>query len=245
MKIYNIQCGYVNPVVSGKLLSKKRNRYPVYCHLIECKKGLILVNTGLPLEGMPKDLDKYLQPEIRKGEDIVSQLNKLGYKPSDLDLVIITHLDADAAGGLKTVQDAKKIIIGDLEEYWSCRKQFKMYQPQCFWYYTKYEKYFHKGTTLGPQNHSIDLFEDESVQLVMTPGHTFDTTAVLLQNNGKKVLLSSDIVTSVETGNSIRTYHEEYQRRSYEWVKEVAADKDCLAIFPMHPEEKLPEVFEF
>lgn len=45
------------------------------------------------------------------GQCIDEQLLKLGIKDSDLDAVLLTHLDCDHANGLKQVSNAKKFLV--------------------------------------------------------------------------------------------------------------------------------------
>ena len=49
------------------------------------------------------------QGRIAKGEAIDEQLEKLGLKTSDIDYVLLSHLDCDHANGLRLVKDAKHI----------------------------------------------------------------------------------------------------------------------------------------
>jgi len=73
---------------------------PVPCFLIEHPKGLILFDTGMSKELIDNpDPVKRIGPIIRmstpimkKGEDIVSQLDKLGIKPKDIKYVVNSHL---------------------------------------------------------------------------------------------------------------------------------------------------------
>ena len=90
----------------------ERIELPCYCYLIEHPKGLVLVDTGVgrafssagvfdakasaALIGKP--LTAYLHPSVAPGESISEQLSSRGIKPTDLDLVLLTHLDADHVG---------------------------------------------------------------------------------------------------------------------------------------------------
>ena len=51
----------------------------------------------------------------KKREAIDEQLAKLGYKTSDLDYVLLSHLDCDHANGLRLVADAKHILVSKAE----------------------------------------------------------------------------------------------------------------------------------
>ena len=51
----------------------------------------------------------------KKSEAIDEQLAKLGYKPSDLDYVLLSYLDCDHANGLRLVADTKHILVSKAE----------------------------------------------------------------------------------------------------------------------------------
>ncbi len=83
---------------------------PVFSFLIEHPKGLILFDTGWHREMSPdgvydrgaqiKSLGSWFlyqinQGRIARGEAIDEQLAKLGLKPSDIDYVLLSHLDCD------------------------------------------------------------------------------------------------------------------------------------------------------
>ena len=48
------------------------------------------------------------------------------------------------------------------------------------------------GSPLGPNRWAIDLFGDESIQLVNVPGHTDGQAAIVVRNGGKFVLLAAE-----------------------------------------------------
>ncbi|WP_196808639.1 MBL fold metallo-hydrolase [Butyrivibrio sp. AC2005] len=51
------------------------------------------------------------QGRIGLGQCIDEQLLEMGIKDSDLDAVLVTHLDCDHANGLKQVKNAKKFMV--------------------------------------------------------------------------------------------------------------------------------------
>lgn len=61
------------------------------------------------------------QGRIASGEAIDEQLASMGIKPSDLDYVLLTHLDCDHANGLRAVKDAKHVVCA-AEELECARK---------------------------------------------------------------------------------------------------------------------------
>lgn len=51
------------------------------------------------------------QGKVENGQAIDEQLMKIGIKPSDLDYVLLSHLDCDHVNGLELVKDAKHILV--------------------------------------------------------------------------------------------------------------------------------------
>lgn len=77
-----------------------------HCLLVETSKGLVLVDTGFGSEDVrnPNHLGKPFlaltgaKPTMQ--ETALEQVKGLGFKPEDVQHIIVTHLDLDHAGGL-------------------------------------------------------------------------------------------------------------------------------------------------
>ena len=80
-------------------------------YLIDTGKEIILVDTGLPVE--TPDFKRESNQKLFMGEkiaDFVQALGNLGYKPEDVDKVIITHKHPDHTGELRLFSNAKVYI---------------------------------------------------------------------------------------------------------------------------------------
>jgi metal-dependent hydrolase len=99
---------------------------PVNVFLVETPDKLVLLDTGWDHSMSPNGVfDKKAQIKslgssllyhvnqgvVAKGMRAGEQLAKLGIKPSDIDYVIISHLDCDHANGLRQFKDAKNIMV--------------------------------------------------------------------------------------------------------------------------------------
>ena len=121
-------CGIIK--ASG-ITTPKRDRIemPVSVYLIEHPKGLVLIDTGWNRDMSPngvydrkaqiKSLGSVIlyhinQGIIENGMAVDEQLEKTGIKTSDIDYVILTHLDCDHASGLSLVKDAKNILVSNV-----------------------------------------------------------------------------------------------------------------------------------
>jgi glyoxylase-like metal-dependent hydrolase (beta-lactamase superfamily II) len=106
MRLHHLNCGSIHPYFP-------RVHGIIYCLLIETTAGLVLVDTGFGTQdyteptplvrvftwllGMPHDLE----------ETAIRQLAGLGFAPSDVTHVVLTHLHLDHAGGLPDFPDAQ------------------------------------------------------------------------------------------------------------------------------------------
>jgi glyoxylase-like metal-dependent hydrolase (beta-lactamase superfamily II) len=273
MKIHILRCGSIRvseTVAFGNRIDlrdsakqlaesdRKRITLPVFAYLIEHPKGLILVDTGwcreISPEGvydpqaaakvLPTHLVRFFHPFLPAGEAVHEQLAARGIRPEDLDCVLLTHLDADHVAGLRYVCGAKRIVVPEYEYYWSCRTVYKLRQPQSLWIQYPMERPFYHGATFGPNHWVIDLFGDESVQLVNVPGHTEGQAAVLIRNGGKFVLLTADAAFSPRNWQEMITpgygFGRGWQVKSLRWIAEMAADPGCVKVLCSHDPETEP-----
>ena len=111
-------CGdHSNTIKASGIFGKKDDRLwlPVSAYLIEHPKGKFLVDTGWARDMSPEgEFDKKTQIKslgslvlyevnqgrIALGKCIDEQLAEIGISDSDIDAVLLTHLDCDHANGL-------------------------------------------------------------------------------------------------------------------------------------------------
>lgn len=87
----------------------------IVCHvlLVEGSDGLTLVDTGFgtadvnspPRSSRP--FNAMMRPRLELGETAIAQVRSLGFDPSDVRNIVLTHLDIDHAGGLPDFPAAK------------------------------------------------------------------------------------------------------------------------------------------
>ena len=252
-----------NILKASGLTTKKEDRLwlPVSAYLIEHPKGKILVDCGWHRDMSPNgEFDKsaqihslgssllYLvnQGKIEKGAAIDEQLAEMGIKPSDLDYVLLTHLDCDHANGVGLVKDAKNILVANDELKCSQKKELvcKIRFQSKWWADCKLEG-FDWNDTEGPVGKAYDLFGDGSIKMVNIPGHTDGLCAVKIMNKeGKYVLLFADGGYATKSWKDFITsgvcMDKAAQRKSLAWIREQSMSENCIESLANHDSEVVP-----
>lgn len=92
------------------------------CLLILSEGKRILVDTGFGRKLSPKELEIYgLQGER---SDLLNNLQRLGFAPEDIDIVINTHLHSDHCGGNTILRDGKAVPTFPNAQYWIQRLEW-------------------------------------------------------------------------------------------------------------------------
>jgi glyoxylase-like metal-dependent hydrolase (beta-lactamase superfamily II) len=125
MRIHHLNCGTMCPV-SEKLVNGGGALFDAglmicHCLLVETNDGLVLVDTGLGLGDVADARGRLghaflwaTRPRLDPAETAARQVERLGFKRSDVRHVVPTHLDLDHAGGISDFPDAM-IHVFELE----------------------------------------------------------------------------------------------------------------------------------
>lgn len=266
IKIYWLHCGRVRvseklPYGDGNFLwatglfTRRADRIwlPVSALYIEHPQAKVLIDTGWHRDMSPNNsydrnaqiahmsLMLYMvnQGVVGEGETVVEQLATLGVKPSDLDYVLLSHLDVDHVSALKSLTAARNILVSEPEMNAATRFCGKFRYCSKMWHGTPIRTFRFGRTGLGPMEKSYDLLGDGSVQLIWTPGHSegmFSTKVT--GRSGKYFIYFAD------AGYGSRSWQQlvlpgicddkELARTSLEWVREESLDDRCVASFACH-----------
>lgn len=259
---YGNGCGLIK--ASGITTPKSKWIWmPVSTYLIEHPKGLILVDTGWDRSMSPNGAyDKKAQISslgsfilyninqgfVESGASVDEQLNAMGIKPSDLDYVLLTHLDCDHANGLPLIKDAKHILVSN-DEINMLKKQspiIKIRFQDKWWRNTKIEG-FNYNDVEGPFGKAYDLFGDGSIKMINIPGHSDGLCAVKIKNSdGKYVLLFSDGGYGEKSWRDLITsgisMDRKKQFKSLEWIREQSLDENCIESLANHDVNVKPHI---
>lgn len=252
-----------NIVKASGLTTRKKDRLwlPVSSYLIEHPKGKILVDCGWHRDMSPNGgYDKKAQIKslgsrrlymvnqgvLEKGAAIDEQLLEIGVKPSDLDYVLLTHLDCDHANGVGLVKPAKHIMVAKEEIACSKKKApVNQIRYQSKWWEDCKLEGFDWNDEEGPFGKAYDLFGDGSVKMINIPGHCDGLCAVKVMNqDGKYVLIFSDGGYAAKSWKDMVTsgicIDKAAQRKSLEWIREQSMSEDCVESLANHDADVIP-----
>lgn len=194
-------------------------------------------------------LYKVNQGYVELGKTAAEQLEAKGIKVTDLDYVVLSHLDCDHVSGLSQFKRAKNIFVSDVEMESATKfvNAHSRYTPR-MWEGTGIRTFSFSQSGLGPVGESYDLLGDGTIQLVHIPGHAAGLVATLIQNNSKKVLYFSD------GGYATRSWKEmllpgviEDKKAGYkslEWIRDISLSNECIDSFACHDPEISPHTTE-
>lgn len=113
-----------------------------HCLLIETNDGLVLVDTGYGNQDVTRPRERLSdfflalnRPQLRTEETAVAQIRRLGFAPSDVRHIVVTHLDFDHAGGIEDFPNARIHVTAREKEVADQRRggafvSRKRYRPQ-------------------------------------------------------------------------------------------------------------------
>lgn len=209
MKVHHLNCISSCPL-GGRLMDGgtesvlKRAHLTNHVLLIETGSELVLVDTGFGLRDVANPHSrlsefflKLLKPEFREELTAFRQIEKLGFRPTDVRHIILTHLDFDHAGGLDDfpwatvhmLQDEKESALMqktwlDRQRYrpqqWGTKNNWKVYQPG------QGESWFGFDKV-----RALDGLPPE-IALVPLVGHTLGHSGIALNKDGKWLFNTGD-----------------------------------------------------
>lgn len=189
MKIHHLNCGTMHPPGAD-----------LVCHvlLIETPNGLALVDSGFGTADITNPQARigparfFTRPTLDPSETAIAQVRSLGFDPTDVRDIVVTHFDADHIGGLSDFPQARvhttaaEVLAAITEP--SRRERIRYHKAQ--WAH---------GPQIVEHVPDGDLWQgfaaakpleeiDRDVVLVSLPGHTRGHAAVAV-NDGRRWLL--------------------------------------------------------
>lgn len=227
---------------------------PVSSYLIEHPLGNIILDTGWSEQVRTNPLKEtgvtyaISKPNLPYGWSLREHLMQVHLKPEDIDYIILSHLDSDHVSGLKSVRNARHILVS-APEYKNSLKFNPRYVPK-MWQGSKLTTFEYQKSNLGPFGRSYDLFGDETIQLIATPGHSMGLTSIRLKNEkGNYILLASDVayeqsnISEYRLPGILANISEEIS--SLGWLINCTNDKRYSRVILNHDQRLKEEVIDF
>lgn len=180
---------------------------PLYAYLIiHPEVGPIMFDTAVNNE-MVYNYDEYfsgfggtfsrlLNEEYRLSpeEELLNQLAALGYSPTDIELVILSHSHDDHVGGLPYFQDAR-IVLSEMEMLIIDIITENSFMPVNTRFYegvTCWEAISYSDEAFGGFEASLDLLGDGSMRLLPSVGHSEGSQSLWVDMGDYSLLLTGD-----------------------------------------------------
>jgi N-acyl homoserine lactone hydrolase len=196
----------------GLLTPKSRWTWvPVPCFLVEHPTaGAFLIDTGLPpavshdvRAGLGRRAAIVYDIRMEDGWAVTDQLVGRGLDPLGIELVVLTHMHQDHVGAVPQLPRATFVVDGREWEAATSSGFLHGYRRQLYDHDYDWRS-LDFGTasveSFASFGHTIDLFDDGSVRLLSTPGHTKGHMSVLLRlKSGRELLVAADAAYSRTT----------------------------------------------
>ncbi|ADG06007.1 N-acyl homoserine lactonase family protein [Kyrpidia tusciae] len=223
VKVTVVDCGPLN-IDKGILMTGASGMVsvPTSVWILEHpKQGLILFDTGVNYQVSDPELaERHWGPGLREAlgcsmsrdQAIDRQLERLGYRCEDVRWVIMSHMHLDHAGGMCHFPQATFVVQKDELRYAWWPDPW----PGAVYCYNDYKDT--RGYTFIQIKGDVDLFQDGTIRLISTPGHTAGHQAMLLRlENRGLICLAADVAHLKEA----------YRARApmpYDWNVELLSD---------------------
>ena len=212
--------------------------------------GRILIDTGFhpsvavdPKQNLGRLNARAFSPKMAASDSVPAQLRSRGIEPSQIGIVLMTHLHADHASGIVEFPAATFLVS---QQEWDeattvSRPATHGYVRRQFDHAFDYRTIDFGGDgvdSFATFGRSVDVFGDGSVRLAFTPGHTLGHMSVILRLKGPEVLIAGDAVYTrhaLETGHKpYRMEDEHLYERSVREIQIYAKQTPDALIVPGH-----------
>jgi N-acyl homoserine lactone hydrolase len=233
--------------------------FPIIAFLVEHPgAGPILIDSGLhPSVAVDKkqNVGRLLAAtgarswRMEPDQALPDQLRARGIDPSEVKLIVMTHLHFDHASGMVQFPGATFVFS---EQEWEVANELGWrngYVPSHFDHAFDYRLLDFDVPDVGSFatfGRSFDLLGDGSVRVVFTPGHTMGHMSVVLRTAEREVLVAGD---AVYTKHALATGHEPFLMqdehlfgRSLREIQRYAERTPSAIVIPGHDMEAWDEL---
>jgi glyoxylase-like metal-dependent hydrolase (beta-lactamase superfamily II) len=191
MRVHAFTCGWLSSPLGLFLEGEHgRLRVPVPAFLIEHPRGRVLFDTGLhadvqrdPHARLGRLADAFV-PDYHPGEDVAARVRARGADPERVDIVVLSHLHFDHAGGLAAIPNARVIVQ---RRDWDAGHDADLAASLSF-----FRQDFDYGHDVRLVEGEHDVFGDGRIVCLPTHGHTPGHQSLRLRLAGGDVVLTAD-----------------------------------------------------
>jgi glyoxylase-like metal-dependent hydrolase (beta-lactamase superfamily II) len=192
-------------LLKALLIGAKPNVVPVPAFLIRHPSaGAILVDTGLhpsiatdPKANFGSLAARSGKPTLEPGEDVPSQLRKRGLEPGEVPIVVMTHLHIDHTSAISEFPEATFVVS---ESEWQAAAHgpsplLNGYRRSHFDYAFEYRSVSFDRAGIDSYasfGRTFDLFDDGSIHLAFTPGHSAGHMSVICRLKERDFVIGGD-----------------------------------------------------
>lgn len=148
--------------------------------LVRTEKETILVDTGVG--NLPANYQRFHDVIRTKQEELSQSLKTVGLKPSDVTMVVNTHLHFDHCGNNHLFENSKFLIQTDEIRY--------AYFPDRFMRISYLRDFFDVEGDYLPVRGGYEI--EDGVSIIPTPGHTIGHQSLVVRWKGKNVVYTGD-----------------------------------------------------
>lgn len=210
--------------------------------IVEHPDGVVVIDTGVAPSTVqnppPSEKDAFRDgtPMVPEGTGLVARLAANGLSPADVRYVVNTHLHLDHAGGNRSLPEATCLVR---------RAELTYAAHPCD---ARQAQEYPDGVaddkdgrwTVIDDDEWLDVFDDGTLLILPTPGHTPGHQSVLLRLRSGAVLLPGDAVWTAAMRASSRLpgllWDEAQYRSSRRRLDDLAARTEARWLYPHEPE---------
>ena len=227
---------------------------PINVFVIEHRDGLVLFDTGQDRASItdphyfPSGLTgamyrRTAQADIPEDQTLTGQLSRLGYHPSDVSAVVLSHVHQDHIGGLAELPSARiNVSRAEWDTLSEPRAELAGVMrnhidlPGLSW--TKVEPESRTDPALMPFTQAHDLFGDGTLVLIPTPGHTPGSISMIVRQPGQAPLaLVGDLTYStdlLECGHVPGSGSRKLLQETTDMMNQLRRNLDGLVVLATH-----------
>jgi glyoxylase-like metal-dependent hydrolase (beta-lactamase superfamily II) len=171
---------------------------PIHVWVVEHEGTRILVDAG-EISGV-NDVP-FARFDVDRSEELSGTLASIGLEPSDIDVVVLTHMHGDHIDGAVHLNGAP-VLVNAVELAHSRTARARFFQRvlrQPVPAGVMFEPIDLAGGPFGAFEASLPLTPDRRIVAVATPGHTpGHTSVVCIDDDGRHAFLAGDATDSLE-----------------------------------------------